>query len=393
MSFLPEGERYQASLGGKPQLHHGWLLQALRGTGAQQVVVQDVDYIGGRVKVYNSNGARWALVLKSKSSKKAAGAIDMPNVGDNGLVIGSNGDEKSPIWLGSLNNDDPDTTLEKDDNFVSVADMVHRAYWKHETGTFRLLDKLGNFFARFMKKDATEADPAKKNLDIKVNKDGTISLTQYKADGAAIALSLDVRADGSLIVENDGHQVSLISQLGSEIFRYKHKKKDVTIQVTEDGDFAANVGGSTLAAELASGDISMNHKSGSYMAVESDAIEAETQDGSSILLGKTQAQIALSTGQSVVLDNDGDVCEITAGSVNVDGDVVQLGSGPLQQPLVASGFFVAYNLLKAALATHTHTSTAPGSPTSAPLPPQLVVFATPEIATPGLNVTAHTTGS
>ncbi len=89
----------------------------------------------------------------------------------------------------------------------------------------------------------------------------------------------------------------------------------------------------------------------------------------------------------------GDVCEITAGNVNVDGDVVQLGSGPTQQPLVASGFFVAYNLLKAALATHVHTSAAPGQPTSPPLPPQLVVFATPEVPNPGVNVTKHVSGA
>lgn len=391
--MLPEGERYQASLGGSPQEVPAWLLEALRGVGPQHVTVRDVDYVGARVQVYNSNGLRWARVLKTKTSGTLAGEIDMPNVGDLGIVVGTNGDEKAPVWLGSLNSIETERTLEKDENFTSAADLIHRSYKKHETGSFRLLDKLGNFFARFMKKAATEADPAKKNLDVRINKDGTIAITQYKADGLAIALSVDVRADGSLIVENDGHQVSMLSQVGAEIFRYKHKKKDVTIQVTEDGDLAANVGGSTIAAELASGDLSLNHKSGSNVAVQSDAIEAETQDGSTILLGKDQAQIALSTGQSVVLDNSGDICEITAGAVNVDGDVVQLGSGPLQQPLVASGFFVAYNLLKAALATHTHTSALPGQPTSPPLPPQLVIIAAPEVPTPGTNVTAQVTGA
>ncbi len=390
---IPEGERYQASLGGTPQEVPAWLLEALRGVGPQQVVVRDVDYVGARVQVYNSNGLRWARVLKTKTSGTLAGDIDMPNVNDLGLIVGTNGDEKAPVWLGALNSIETDNTLEKDANFTTPANLIHRRYNKHETGSFSMLDKLGNWFTRFMKKAATEADPAKKNLDIRVNKDGTIAITQYKADGAAIALSLDVRADGSLIVENDGHQVSLLAELGNEIFRYKHKKKDVTIQVTEDGDLAANLGGSTIAGELASGDLSLNHKSGSYVAVEGDAIEAETADGSTILLGKSQAQIALSTGQSVVLDNDGDVCEITAGNVNVDGDVVQLGSGPVQQPLVASGFFVAYNLFKAALATHIHTSALPGQPTSPPLPPQLAIILAPEVATPGVNVTAQVTGA
>lgn len=360
--MLPEGERFQASLGGTPQEHPAWLLEALRGVGPQIVVVKDVDYLGARVQVFNSNGLRWARVLKTKTSGTLAGQIDMPNVDDIGLIVGTNGDEKAPVWLGGLNTIETDRTLEKDENFTSVADLRHRRYLKHETGSYSLLDKLGNFAARFFKKAAAETDPAKKNLDIRVNKDGTLSITHYKADGDATALSLSVSADGSLSVENDGHQVALIATEGSEIFRYKHKKKNVTIQVTEDGEtVVADDSGNQVTLDPTDGSVSVVSGRGGSVVVQ-DTIEVVSPGGANILVSDAEIQMALPGGTSIIAEEATNKVIVNAADVFLAGGTVALSDALLQSPLVKS-------TLLAWLDTHVHTSTAPGNPTSPPVVP------------------------
>jgi hypothetical protein len=395
MTMIPDGPRYQAGLGGRPQETPHWILEAFRGVGCQQVTVKEVDYVGSRVQVYNSNGLRWAYVLKTKTSGTTAGEINMPNVGDIGLVVGSNGDQVSSVWLGALDDIETRNTLGKDSNFVNAASLIHRAYWKHETGSFRLLDKVGNFVATLFRRPptpgmpptpATEATPAVKNANITVGNNGTISISTFKSDGATLNLTVNMTADGSLAVENDGHQIAMIATPGSEIFRYRHKKKDVTMQVTQNGDVSLEVSGSVFAMEQTSGDVSLNHKSGTYVAVEQDAVEVGTQDGSTVLLGKDQAQIALSTGQSVVLDNSGDTVEITAGNANVDADNVQLSSGITQQPLLMTGFYVKWNAVRELLATHVHAALNAPSVT-------LAVLAVPDVPVAGVDATAQVTGA
>lgn len=360
--MLPEGERFQASLGGAPQDCPAWLLEALRGVGPQIVVVRDIDYAGARVQVYNSNGLRWARVLKSKSSSNIAGDIDMPNVDDIGLIVGTNGDEKAPVWLGGLNSIETDNTLEKDENFTSVAALRHRRYSKHETGSYTLLDKLGNFAARLFKRAAVETDPAKKNLDIRVNKDGTLSITHYKADGNAIATSLSLSADGSLSIENEGHQVALVATPGSEIFRYKHKKKNVTIQVTEDGETAlADDSGNQVTMDPTDGSVSVVSGMGGSVVVQ-DTIEVVSPGGANIIVSDAEIQMALPGGTSIIAEESTNKVIVNAAQVLLNGGTVALSDALLQSPLVKS-------TLLAWLDTHVHTSAAPGNPTSPPVIP------------------------
>lgn len=252
MSWLT-GERYQASLGGKPQSVPSFLLTALNGSGAQIVTVKSVDNLNAQVDVFNSNGPRTARVLKKKTSGTRAGSIDMPNIGDVGVILPLNGDAQSTVWLGGLNTVETRNTLELDENYVSVDELAHRAYWKHETTTFWLLNKLGSFLAKFRKKAATEDDASKKSLDISLtnagvlqvthyrgeekqsykfsaDQAGNLSLTLYKDDGATEALSLLVDKDGN-VTQANAKDLSLTIQ-GKE-----------TIKVT--GDFSVETGAST----------------------------------------------------------------------------------------------------------------------------------------------------
>jgi len=437
MSFLQHGERYQASLGGEPRAVPTWLRDSINGSTAQIAKVKTVDYPRARVEVSNSNGSNWARVLKTKTSGTSAGRIDMPNVGDIGIIIPANGDLKSQIWLGCLNSIEPSKTLEHDGNFVSADDLIHRVYEKHESDSFWWMKKLGDYFRSFKKKAAKETDPSKKNLDISVGSNGQISvihyrgsekksfqfsadqsghlnLTLYGDDGVKQNFTLDAYGNdtqkGTVVIENDAHQVSMLAKTGSEILRYMHKKKNVIVQVTQDGDLAINVAGSTFAMEQIGGDISMNHISGSRVSVQQDAIEIETQDGSTILVSGTQAQVAIKSGQSVFLDGTADTIELTAGNMNLDCDNVQLGSLATQFPLATSGlitdhntliaefnlFLTHYNALLSLLAS-TLGGTYPAlvNPLTGigsiviPVEPALPIV----VATPGTNVTAQVTGA
>jgi hypothetical protein len=405
----------------------------------QAARVVSIDYAGARVEVVNSNGSAWARVTKAKSSGRLAGDVEMPNVGDTGVVSPLNGDSKSLVWLGSLNTIEKKNALETDGTFFKkVEDLVHAIFKKHETGSYWLLNKLGKLTSMLYRKAATESDKSKKHIGIVVNNDGSVTLTHYrgdnerkgtefvlgkdgsfslvlyntdagenkkgaeflvskdrdfafnayKDDGATIGFSFDGQVKGSTggtcVLENDAHMVQFVAVPGSEIMEYRHKKKPLFMQFTELGDMNLNVNGSTLTIENESGDTTISHKSGSYVSVEQDAIEIETQDGSTVLVGKEQAQMALSTGQSIVFDNSGDIIELTAGNINIDCDVVQLGSGPLQQPLMTTGMLVQLNAERALLASHTHP--APGAPAV-----ELAPLALPLMPIPFVNCTGQVT--
>lgn len=493
-SIIGAGERFQASLGGKADNTPQWVIDALRARTPEIVHVESVDYIGHRVLVKNGNGTLWAYVLKRNTSGKVSGESRLPNVNDIGVIVYLNGDPKSAAWIGSINSVEVRDTIEKDENFISADELVHRDYKKHETGSYWLLDKLGNYFISLFKKAAKEKDVAKKNIDLAVSKDGVVTFTHYRGEnkknfvfktdqtgafviknyqdklgvaasgsvlftrllpapvggivipmGATvawpghatykttsaatitegglsttaqvlcdivgesgnapanaitgtnavgvdsvknsssftngedneIAFNLSADKDGTVSLENNGHQLSMTSKAGSEVFRYLHKKKNSLIQVTELGDIVLNAGGSSIALDAESLDIVLGHKSGSHVHVMQDSIEIETGDGSNLKLDKDSAQMfCVGKGQYIMFDKDGDICEITAGKMVVDGDTINLGSG-LQIPLFHLGFSVQYAALLTAIALDTRivTSGAGIGGTVPPSPALLAVIA------------------
>lgn len=372
------GERRQNFFRANPELLGAFV-------GAQIVEVTDVDYVGARVEVFNSNGVRWARVLKKKAFGTVAGESDLPNVGELGVILPVNGDAKSAVWLGSLNSIEPSNTIEKDSNYTSDAALVHRKYEKHETGSFRLLDKLGNLTWSLFKKASQESDPALQNMKITISNAGVISVTHYEADGVTPDVTFSMDKNGSVTLESPAHQISFISKAGSEIFRYLHKIKNAIIQVTQDGDIVLNAAGNMLTIEQSSGSISGMTAHGAAIEL-SDEFQVMTPQGSSIIVGDKEAQMATKDGSSVLIDGTKQQIQVNAQNVLINGGTVSLGNGEEQIPLMTSGFFTLWNAVKALIAAHSHTSNNQPSATLAPL-------ATPDVPTPGTNVTAQVLGA
>lgn len=175
----------------------------------QIATVAAVDYGNARVQVSNSSGTRWAYVMKGKTSNVLAGEIDLPNVGDVGVIVGLNGDTSSVAWLGSLNVVNLSRTLEHDSNFVSAADLVHRLYRKHESQSFWWLKKLGDFMLSFMKKATLETDTPQPNLSVSLQ-GGVVVVTHYRgANKTSFTFTADQAGNyGFKLYEDDGVTVA-----------------------------------------------------------------------------------------------------------------------------------------------------------------------------------------
>lgn len=152
-----------------------------------------------------------------------------------------------------------------------------------------------------------------------------------------------IKWDGSISLENGQHQLFMGGKNQGSLFRYTHKLNEATIQVLEVGDIFLNTGGTALTIFKETGDMSLEHKSGTSIDIYQDAIEMDTMDGSSFSLSKVHAKLELASGQSIMIDQESDRMELTAGEMVLDCDSVELSSAIIQQPLLTTGFLVPYN--------------------------------------------------
>lgn len=228
--------------------------------GAEIVQVISVDYKRSRVEVYNSNGSRWARVLIKKTSGILAGENDMPNVDDWGAVMPVNGDFKSAIWLGCLNTVEDTENLVNDENYPgSDAGLVHRSYKKHETGSFSILDKLGNLLMTWYKKATRETDAALKNLTVSIQ-GGVITITHFRANPSVKGLELVSDQNGNVNVTNyqaDGSAVAARAVVDNSGGMTISNTGGATIQFASNGDITLRNNGVTITI-AASGTVTIN---------------------------------------------------------------------------------------------------------------------------------------
>ncbi|NIM22478.1 MAG: hypothetical protein GTN64_08720, partial [Candidatus Latescibacteria bacterium] len=215
-----------------------------RGAGAQIVTVRSVDYEHALIHVYNSNGPRVARMLKPKASGTTAGSINLPNVDEIGVIIPLNGDAKSCAWIGSLNSIETSRTLERDENYVSTEDLVHRVYHKHESGTFSILDRLGKFIASFKKKAAEESDEPKKNVDVSLTNDGILNVKHYRGDDK-VSVEFSSNQDGAV-------SFTLFKDDGTTPAVTVSSDKDGNVTKTVEGDLQETIKGDE-AVEISKG--------------------------------------------------------------------------------------------------------------------------------------------
>lgn len=372
VGYLP-GERYQSNLGASSE-------SFAPSVGAQLVRVIQVDSTRGRVQVSNSNGTRWAWIGKTKASGTLAGRISNPNPTDWGVVIPVNGDGKSWVWICSVNVVDPTLNLEEDSNFTTPVELVHRDYEKHETGSFKLLDKLGNFVLSLFKKATNEASVAMKNVTVQVSNAGVVTITHFRGnnlpsvvltsdqigtmtiknmmdDGETIAFSITADKLGTAVFENNDHQMSLVAADGAAIFRYLHKLKGTVIQVTDSGDIAiVDSVGSSIMYDGSDSSISVASAWGSSVYV-ADQIEITSKKGSSVIVADAMLQLSSVGGQSVVMDDESNQIVVNGGTILLNAGTVALGGTPLQFPLLTQLFAAFFD-------AHVHGE--PGTPPTIP---------------------------
>lgn len=178
-----------------------------RETHVYLATVVGIDYITGRVEVTNGLGRQYAFVLRQKGGPNG-GYITMPNVGDTGVVIPLHGDSSSLVWLGNIDSVQASERTYIDANLDTLADLTHRDYYRHETGSYHALNALGSFILKMFGKAATEQSPAGLSAQITLDNLGNLNITQYNLSNQSLKQwSFVVSPAGSFtltVYQNDG---------------------------------------------------------------------------------------------------------------------------------------------------------------------------------------------
>lgn len=170
-------------------------------------ILQTVEFVSGM----GGNPQVPAMIMKGKAGV-LGGSYDMPNIGDQCVIGFLGGNLSSPIILGFVESQVPEKAVVYDDNNNLLPDSVanvnaklaHRTYHRHETGSFTLIDKLGNFMAKLFKKATKETDAAKANVSLEVDNAGNINIISYKSDGSTQAIKVTTDASGNFTMVLQG---------------------------------------------------------------------------------------------------------------------------------------------------------------------------------------------
>lgn len=139
-----------------------------------------------------------------------------------------------------------------------------------------------------------------------------------------------------------GHILQLDDEQGNERFRLYHPS------------------GAELTID-AQGVVTLTDPAGSVLTLDGAAGQAALEDGNgnSLRMGPTGTNIEDASGNAIEMAPSG--LKVTGTQVTVEGSLVLLG-GTVGEPLIKGSTFLTL------FATHVHTTTAPGSPTSPPIP-------------------------
>lgn len=117
------------------------------------------------------------------------------------------------------------------------------------------------------------------------------------------------------------------------------------------------------------GSIKIIKNNGSIIDMNDDGINIITESGNSILLSDADKKITFKdvSGNIIETTKDNIICKNSDGKgIDVSGNIINLVSGSEREPAIYGAALVEW------LASHTHTSSYPTSPTSPPVPDQLI---------------------
>ncbi|WP_198264482.1 phage baseplate assembly protein V [sulfur-oxidizing endosymbiont of Gigantopelta aegis] len=140
-----------------------------------------------------------------------------------------------------------------------------------------------------------------------------------------------------------GHILSFDDTEGGEEIRLYHAK-DAELKIDPDG---------VVQLTDASGSVVL-------MDATASAIKISDSSGNTIMMDSSGIKVSDSNGNEITMEAGG-VKVSSSGTVNIEGSMVNVG-GSGGEPLIKGQSFLSL------FATHMHTTTAPGAPTSPPIP-------------------------
>lgn len=119
-------------------------------------------------------------------------------------------------------------------------------------------------------------------------------------------------------------------------------------------------GGSMLSMDE-KGSVTVVNKNGSYLFLNADAGEASLVDEKGNNISMTSSGVTVTSKDSSIVDLTKDAVQVIAKNVHIRSQTVSLGEGAIEPAILGKTFAAIFD-------AHTHTSTAPGAPTSPPIP-------------------------
>lgn len=145
---------------------------------------------------------------------------------------------------------------------------------------------------------------------------------------------------------SSGHVLEFSDIGGKEAIHIVHKSGSL-LNFDEKGNvFLYSKEGSLLYLNAELGEVTLAHQNGAHLTMKGDQVSITNKDGSSVSL----------MGESV---------QVNATNVHIRSQTVTLGEGAVEPAILGQAFAAIFD-------THTHLCTAPGSPSSPPVPPQIL---------------------
>jgi hypothetical protein len=114
------------------------------------------------------------------------------------------------------------------------------------------------------------------------------------------------------------------------------------------------------------GSVSIFNKNGSYLYLNADAGEStltsvKSAGGQANVISMNDDGVTVTTKDGSIVDLSKDAVQVIAKNVHVRSQTVSLGEGAIEPAILGKAFAAVFD-------AHVHTTTAPGSPTSPPVP-------------------------
>lgn len=159
---------------------------------------------------------------------------------------------------------------------------------------------------------------------------------------------------------SSGHVLEFSDVDGKEAITLRHKD-GATLQLDEKGSaLLINKEGSHLYMNADSAETTLIHQNGANLTMKGSAVTITNSEGTTV-------------------DVSGSAVQVIADSVHVRSQTVVIGEGAVEPAVLGLALAKIFD-------THVHTCTGPGSPSSPPMPPNLIAIPTNMVLSQSVKV-------